>query len=44
MDLDFALERIRSLAISRFDPEVVAALEAAIQKGMLKLSATLVEV
>ena len=27
MDLDFALERIRSLAISRFDPEVVAALE-----------------
>ncbi len=44
MDLDFALERIRSLAISRFDPEVVAALEAAIQKGMLRLSATLVEV
>jgi putative nucleotidyltransferase with HDIG domain len=44
MDLDFALERIRSLAISRFDPEVVAALEAAIHKGMLRLSATLVEV
>jgi len=44
MDLDFALERIRSLAVSRFDPEVVAALEAAIQKGMLRLSATLVEV
>jgi putative nucleotidyltransferase with HDIG domain len=44
MDLDFALERIRSLAISRFDPEVVAALEAAISKGMLRLSATLVEV
>ena len=44
MDLDFALERIRSLAISRFDPEVVAALEAAVQKGMLRLSATLVEV
>ncbi|MGA2719250.1 MAG: HD domain-containing phosphohydrolase [Candidatus Acidiferrales bacterium] len=44
MDLDFALERIRSLAISRFDPEVVAALESAVQKGMLRLSATLVEV
>jgi len=44
MDLDFALERIRSLAISRFDPAVVAALETAIGKGMLRLSATLVEV
>jgi putative nucleotidyltransferase with HDIG domain len=44
MDLDFALERIRSLAISRFDPVVVAALETAIRNGMLRLSATLVEV
>ena len=44
MDLDFALERIRSLAISRFDPEVVAALETAIRNGTLRLSATLVEV
>ena len=44
MDLDFAIERIRSLAISRFDPEVVAALEAAIRAGALRLSATLVEV
>jgi HD-GYP domain-containing protein (c-di-GMP phosphodiesterase class II) len=44
MDLDFALERIRSLAISRFDPAVVAALETAIGNGMLRLSATLVEV
>lgn len=44
MDLDFALDRIRSLAISRFDPEVVAALEAAVQNGLLRLSATLVEV
>jgi len=44
MDLDFALERIRSLAISRFDPAVVAALETAIRKGTLRLSATLVEV
>jgi putative nucleotidyltransferase with HDIG domain len=44
MDLDFALERIRSLAISRFDPAVVTALETAIGNGMLRLSATLVEV
>jgi HD-GYP domain-containing protein (c-di-GMP phosphodiesterase class II) len=44
MDMDFALKRIRSLAISRFDPEVVAALEAAVQNGALRLSATLVEV
>jgi len=44
MDLDFALERIRSLAISRFDPEVVSALEASVKNGILRLSATLVEV
>ena len=44
MDLDFALERIRSLAISRFDPDVVGALEAAVRDGHLRLSATLVEV
>ena len=44
MDLDFAVERIRSLAVSRFDPAVVAALESAIHAGRLRLSATLVEV
>jgi HD-GYP domain-containing protein (c-di-GMP phosphodiesterase class II) len=44
MDVDFALERIRSLAVSKFDPNVVAALEAAISAGRLRLSATLVEV
>jgi putative nucleotidyltransferase with HDIG domain len=44
MDLDFALQRIRSLAVSRFDPEVVSALEAAVGSGVLRLSATLVEV
>ena len=44
MDLDFALERIRSLAISRFDPEVVSALESSVKSGILRLSATLVEV
>jgi putative nucleotidyltransferase with HDIG domain len=44
MDLDFALERIRALAISRFDPLVVAALESAIRAGRIHLTAALVEV
>jgi HD-GYP domain-containing protein (c-di-GMP phosphodiesterase class II) len=44
MDVDFALKRIRSLAVSKFDPKVVAALENAIAAGRLRLSATLVEV
>jgi len=44
MDLDYAVERIRSLAVSRFDGDVVKALESAIQAGRLRLTATLVEV
>lgn len=44
MDLDYALERIRFFAGSRFDPAVVAALENAVHSGRLKLSASLVEV
>ena len=44
MDLDYAIERIRSLAVARFDPAVVKALESAIHAGRLRLSATLVEV
>jgi HD-GYP domain-containing protein (c-di-GMP phosphodiesterase class II) len=44
MDLDYALERIRSLAVTKFDPTVVAALETAVAAGRLRLSATLVEV
>ncbi|HLV96074.1 MAG TPA: HD domain-containing phosphohydrolase [Candidatus Acidoferrales bacterium] len=44
MDLGFALERIRSLAIAKFDGQVVAALDQAVQSGRLRLSATLVEV
>jgi HD-GYP domain-containing protein (c-di-GMP phosphodiesterase class II) len=44
MDLDFALERIRSLAVSKFDPDVVNALISAVEGGHLRLSATLVEV
>ena len=44
MDLEFALDRIRSLAISKFDANVVAALDAAVASGRLRLSAALVEV
>jgi HD-GYP domain-containing protein (c-di-GMP phosphodiesterase class II) len=44
MDLDYAMERIRSLAVSRFDANVVAALESAVQAGRLRLTAALVEV
>lgn len=44
MDLDYALERIRSLSVTRFDPQVVGALETAVRDGRLRLSATLVEV
>ena len=44
MDIQFARDRIHSLAISKFDPTVVAALEASIESGRLRLSPTLVEV
>jgi len=44
MDLDYAMDRIRSLAVSRFDPSVVGALESAVKAGRLRLTATLVEV
>ncbi|HUK53475.1 MAG TPA: HD domain-containing phosphohydrolase [Candidatus Binatia bacterium] len=44
MDLDFALKRVRELAGTRFDPEIVTAMEHAALTGKLKLSATLVEV
>ena len=44
MDLDYALQRIRSLAATKFDASVVAALETAVANGRLRLSATLVEV
>jgi HD-GYP domain-containing protein (c-di-GMP phosphodiesterase class II) len=44
MELEFALDRIRSLAISKFDPVVVKALESAIADGRLRLTAALVEV
>jgi HD-GYP domain-containing protein (c-di-GMP phosphodiesterase class II) len=44
MDLQFAVERIRSLAVVKFDPQVVKSLETAIAAGRLRLTATLVEV
>ena len=44
MDLEFAITRIRSLAVTKFDAQVVEALESAVQSGQLRLSATLVEV
>jgi len=44
MDLEYALQRIRSLAATKFDASVVAALETAVANGRLRLSATLVEV
>jgi putative nucleotidyltransferase with HDIG domain len=44
MDLDFALERIRSLTGSKFDAVVVTALESAVNAGKLRLSAVEVHV
>jgi putative nucleotidyltransferase with HDIG domain len=44
MDIGFALERIRSLAVSKFDSEVVSALESSIHAGRIHLTAALVEV
>jgi HD-GYP domain-containing protein (c-di-GMP phosphodiesterase class II) len=44
MDLDFALERIRSLTGSKFDAVVVTALESAVTGGKLRLSAVEVHV
>jgi HD-GYP domain-containing protein (c-di-GMP phosphodiesterase class II) len=43
-DLPYALEKIRELVGTKFDPAVVEALDVAINSGKLKLSATLVEV
>jgi HD-GYP domain-containing protein (c-di-GMP phosphodiesterase class II) len=43
-DLGFALQQIRKLSNTKFDPVVVEALDAVIASGKLRLSATLVEV
>ena len=44
MDLDYAMERIRALAGTKFDSVVVNALESAVQHGKLRLSAVEVHV
>ena len=44
MDLDYAMERIRALASTKFDAVVVNALESAVQHGKLRLSAVEVHV
>jgi HD-GYP domain-containing protein (c-di-GMP phosphodiesterase class II) len=44
MEQDYALERIRSLAGTKFDPRIVSAIESAIASGKIRLTATLVEV
>jgi HD-GYP domain-containing protein (c-di-GMP phosphodiesterase class II) len=44
MEVDFALERIRQLTGSKFDPKVTDALEFAIRAGRVRLNLALVEV
>jgi len=44
MDLDYAMERIRALAGTKFDSVVANALESAVQHGKLRLSAVEVHV
>jgi HD-GYP domain-containing protein (c-di-GMP phosphodiesterase class II) len=44
MDIDYALDRIKALKGTKFDEEVVNALETAINVGKLRLSAVEVQV
>jgi HD-GYP domain-containing protein (c-di-GMP phosphodiesterase class II) len=44
MDLEFAMNKIVSLAGTKFDPAVVSALERAVLAGNIRLTAALVEV
>jgi putative nucleotidyltransferase with HDIG domain len=44
MDLSYAMNRIKQLEGSKFDPAVVNAIHQAVASGKLRLSATLVEV
>jgi HD-GYP domain-containing protein (c-di-GMP phosphodiesterase class II) len=44
MDLEYALERILSLSVAKFDAKVVAALQSVVRSGRLRLNAALVEV
>jgi putative nucleotidyltransferase with HDIG domain len=43
MDLEFAINRIQSLANTKFDPNVVDALQRAVAAGKIRLTAQLVE-
>jgi HD-GYP domain-containing protein (c-di-GMP phosphodiesterase class II) len=44
MDLEYALERITTLAVSKFDARVVTALQSVVKSGRLRLNSALVEV
>ncbi|MBI3404756.1 MAG: HD domain-containing protein [Acidobacteria bacterium] len=44
MDISYAMGKIRQLGGTKFDPTIVTALDAVVQSGKLRLSATLVEV
>ena len=44
MDIQFAVDRVRQLTGTKFDPKVVEAFVGAVASGKLRLSATLVEV
>ncbi|HTZ72314.1 MAG TPA: HD domain-containing phosphohydrolase, partial [Candidatus Aquilonibacter sp.] len=44
MDLEYALERIQTLAVSKFDARVVTALVTVVKSGRLRLNTALVEV
>ena len=44
MDLEFALQRIRDLTGTKFDPAVTTALESAIASGKIRLAPALVAV
>jgi len=44
MDLEYAMDRIQQLAGTKFDSDVVHAIERAVAAGKLKLSPSVVEV
>jgi HD-GYP domain-containing protein (c-di-GMP phosphodiesterase class II) len=44
MELNYALDKIRELSGTKFDPAVISALDAVISSGRLRLSPSLVEV
>jgi HD-GYP domain-containing protein (c-di-GMP phosphodiesterase class II) len=44
MDLEYAIERITTLAVAKFDMRVVSALQTVVRSGQLRLNAALVEV